>query len=53
MSWARSWPSTKRFTLVPPDIPSAKYQISRFHTGSVEACMMLSIICATAGEAMR
>jgi hypothetical protein len=26
MSWARSWPSTKRFTPVPPDIPLAKYQ---------------------------
>jgi hypothetical protein len=27
MSWARSWPSTKRFTLESPGHPPSKYQI--------------------------
>src|SRR5437764_10171919 len=33
MSCSRSWPSTKRFTAVPPDFhPGSEYQIRRFHT---------------------
>ena len=30
MSWARSWPSTKRFTLVPPDNPQQNTRSSVF-----------------------
>src|SRR5215468_8681257 len=30
MSWPRSWPSTKRFTLVPPDIPRQNTRSSVF-----------------------
>src|SRR5215813_12070338 len=33
MSWLRSWPSTNRFILVPPN-PREEYQITRFHTTS-------------------